>query len=160
MVYLCLPGKIKFSSHLEIMNYLKTEQPRGETVEKKVKIFNTATDLRKCVFCKEWGHKIFRCDKFRLLDVKLREEFVKSNNLCLNCLNQGHFVSNCKVNLTCSVCHRKHNTLLHRNSEKEKNESPPDPAPTDVSSDVVVDANHNLVRKYKKLLATAVFFFS
>lgn len=39
---------------------------------------------------------------------------VKRHNLCINCLSDGHKLSTCKSNYSCSVCKLKHNSMLHK----------------------------------------------
>ncbi|KAL3290478.1 hypothetical protein HHI36_023819 [Cryptolaemus montrouzieri] len=41
-----------------------------------------------------------------------RYEFVRDNNWCYNCLS-SHGVRFCQVRIVCSVCSKKHHTLLH-----------------------------------------------
>lgn len=38
---------------------------------------------------------------------------VKKFNLCINCLRQGHELSNCRLG-SCRKCKKRHNTLLHK----------------------------------------------
>jgi len=42
-----------------------------------------------------------------------RFKFVKQHSLCTNCLAKGHAVSKCNSKFTCSVCQRRHHSLLH-----------------------------------------------
>ena len=44
-----------------------------------------------------------------------RTKVVKEHRLCFNCLKAGHGVAYCRLSKSCSHCHRRHNTLLHRN---------------------------------------------
>jgi len=41
-----------------------------------------------------------------------RQEAVRKQNLCFNCLSTGHSYSSCRAG-NCKNCNKKHNTLLH-----------------------------------------------
>ena len=82
---------------------------------------NSSSSVKKtltCLFCKETGHKIWNCFKFRKASLKDRWDFVNQNRLCFKCLGVDHFVKDCRTNISCAVdnCRNsiKHNTLLHR----------------------------------------------
>ena len=65
-----------------------------------------------CICCKE-SHKIYQCNKFKSFNLQDKQSFVKAHQLCFNCLGTKHRVTDCKSN-GCSVCHKKHHTLLHK----------------------------------------------
>ncbi len=46
---------------------------------------------------------------------------LKEKKLCMNCLNSGHFIKNCKSIYRCKKCQGSHHTLLHL--EERKNET-------------------------------------
>lgn len=46
------------------------------------------------------------------MPIKKRFEFVKAQDMCINCLNRGHEISNCKAS-TCKTCNKRHHSLLH-----------------------------------------------
>ena len=75
--------------------------------EHQVFMIRNSTD---CCLCKGQNHALFRCPEFAKLHVKRRFEIVKKANLCRNCLrsHQGP----CKLS-NCTICDKKHNTLLH-----------------------------------------------
>lgn len=66
-----------------------------------------------CSFCAGTDHNIYQCRNFLKLTVQERFNFAKGKNLCRNCLGDKHKVSECKSWRTCSVCKRKHHSLLH-----------------------------------------------
>lgn len=68
-----------------------------------------------CLYCKLKDHKIFMCQKFKLLPVTERISFVKENNLCKVCLNCHK--NKCKYFFKCGDCKQRHNTLLHTNEQ-------------------------------------------
>ena len=71
-----------------------------------------------CTYCKK-EHMLHQCDSFKELTVEKREEFVKENSLCFNCLKEGHSVRFCTLRLRCRECRSRHNTLLHTGKKPE-----------------------------------------
>ena len=57
-----------------------------------------ATDLsaNRCIVCKIDKHPLYACPKFKALNHDKMVSTLKSHNLCLNCLQPGHFVRQCK----------------------------------------------------------------
>ena len=49
--------------------------------------------------------------------VQERSKLVIERRLCYICLRGGHFTNESKFRKCCSICGRKHNTLLHRESQ-------------------------------------------
>ncbi|CAH2098774.1 unnamed protein product [Euphydryas editha] len=78
----------------------------------------TSKSETSCLYCKLKDHKIFMCQRFKLLPVMDRISFVKENNLCKVCLNSHK--NKCKYFFKCGDCKQRHNTLLHTNSQTEK----------------------------------------
>ena len=72
-----------------------------------------------CSYCKQQQHFINKCPKFLSLSYEKRFEFVKENRLCFKCLNFGHKSSDCKVDIKCFKCDRRHNVLLHNDNHQE-----------------------------------------
>lgn len=68
-----------------------------------------------CNHCKKQGHMVFNCDTFKGLSVKERYSSVKTNRLCLRCLNTGHIAKDCRLKFVCDVekCGKRHHRLLH-----------------------------------------------
>ena len=70
----------------------------------------------KCPFCNS-HHVLVRCKDFKKLRVEQRLQFVRSKDLCVNCLLPGHFVRECPKSSFCKIsgCHSKHaNISTHR----------------------------------------------
>ena len=60
-----------------------------------------------------------------------REEFVKENRLCFNCLREGHSSRYCTLTIRCKECNKRHNTVLHRdNLTQTEEKKPAEPAAT------------------------------
>ncbi|GFX85039.1 integrase catalytic domain-containing protein [Trichonephila clavipes] len=55
----------------------------------------------QCPLC-NGDHTLSRCDTFLKLSVQGRSDFVKTNNVCFNCLTQFHSVKTCKSKFRCT----------------------------------------------------------
>ncbi|KYM98363.1 hypothetical protein ALC62_10933 [Cyphomyrmex costatus] len=66
-----------------------------------------------CVMCKDKRHPLFMCEKFKQLSVPKRIETVKKARLCYNCM-RSHRDLPCRF-ASCTICQKRHNTLLHLN---------------------------------------------
>ena len=66
-----------------------------------------------CVVCKKERHPLYACPQFKLLPHDQKIRTVKMNNLCMNCLQSGHFLKQCKSLHHCKTCQKPHHTLLH-----------------------------------------------
>ena len=71
--------------------------------------------VAKCAYCLG-AHATANCAKLKAIELSQRREFVKSNNLCFGCLDQGHRVQQCHKRRRCETCGRMHPTWLHRQS--------------------------------------------
>ena len=89
---------------------------------------NTASDnsknQRECVL-KDGKHPIWKCEKFKKINVEGRGQKAKELKLCFKCLSDAHQMRNCSVRI-CDVngCGKPHHRLLHRpykNVEQKKN---------------------------------------
>ena len=68
--------------------------------------------LWRCLLCSS-QHNLNDCADFKKKPYPARVDFVKEKGLCFNCLVPRHMVKTCKKRPACSVCDRKHDTLLH-----------------------------------------------
>ncbi|XP_072384382.1 uncharacterized protein [Diabrotica undecimpunctata] len=57
--------------------------------------------------------------KVRLPEITMQERFnfVKGKKLCWNCLGNKHFSQDCNSSRSCSICKKRHHSLLHSTSE-------------------------------------------
>ena len=62
-------------------------------------------------------HHLWVCEVFKNQSVQERSKLVIERRLCYICLRGGHFTNESKFRKCCSICGRKHNTLLHRESQ-------------------------------------------
>ncbi|XP_011859356.1 PREDICTED: uncharacterized protein LOC105556853 [Vollenhovia emeryi] len=65
----------------------------------------------ECAICKQ-NHNTYQCEQFLKMDRNARCAKVKSLRLCYNCLRSNHLANECRSG-SCKKCKRKHNTLLH-----------------------------------------------
>ncbi|KAG5872451.1 hypothetical protein JTB14_008951 [Gonioctena quinquepunctata] len=72
---------------------------------------------RTCWFCEIPEHDIYKCHKFSNINTDEKYSFLRSLSLCFNCLGDRHLLTECKSK-GCSLCGRKHHTLLHKNSNQ------------------------------------------
>ncbi|GFY25230.1 integrase catalytic domain-containing protein [Trichonephila clavipes] len=72
----------------------------------------TSNAQSQCPLCNA-EHTLSRCDTFLKLSVQGRSDFVKTNNVCFNCLTQFHSVKTCKSKFRCKKCKKPHPSLLH-----------------------------------------------
>lgn len=104
------------ASKCERMKRLETERERVELPAKRKRVSapNHAFVLnasRGCIMCKNSKHSLYLCAKFKQLPVLKRIEAIKGAKLCYNCL-RSHRGNACKFS-NCTICQKRHNTLLH-----------------------------------------------
>jgi len=87
----------------------------GKTVN--VKAHQLSANKVQCVLCKE-GHLLHQCQKFLTKSIPQRLSFVRANACCYNCLQKGHFPRACRSRNVCTVCKRKHHSLIHSEGAK------------------------------------------
>ena len=66
----------------------------------------------------------------KLLPHDKKVSLLKSNDLCMNCLNAGHFVRPCPSLPWCCKCQRPHHTLLHLESLSSLQSTRPSASPS------------------------------
>ncbi|KAG1671110.1 hypothetical protein GQR58_016564 [Nymphon striatum] len=79
--------------------------------------------VRSCGMCKG-NHFISACETFRDQSPDARMSHVKRSNLCFNCLAGSHMVNGCLVKGRCTVCSRRHHTLIHEAIASSRNFKP------------------------------------
>lgn len=79
--------------------------------------FKTTLSKSTCGLC-QGTHALFQCIEFTNLSVDDRLRFVRSNNVCENCLQQSHQVKDCKSKHGCKICNKLHNSMLHKKAAK------------------------------------------
>ncbi len=71
----------------------------------------------KCFACNKLKHGTAYCQTFKQKSVQEKRNFVFAQNLCFNCLKDGHTVKLCPSQYSCQKCGKKHHTLLHLDIE-------------------------------------------
>ncbi|XP_051162195.1 uncharacterized protein LOC127282137 [Leptopilina boulardi] len=97
-----------------------------------------------CPMCSE-NHYIQNCQQFTKLSTDERVQIVKKKGLCFNCFRRNHRINECRCS-NCTICGRKHHTLLHAERDKEKIQN------SDSSSNV---KNMHVLDASRVLLSTA-----
>lgn len=80
-------------------------------------------NTNSCHYCSNSNHTLFRCSKFRKLNVQLRHHFILKHSLCFNCLYSGHTSKSCVIKSSCFKCQKRHSTLLHSSIRIHKENS-------------------------------------
>ena len=65
-------------------------------------------------------HSTQECNTLREMSVEKRVEALQSRHLCFHCMCSGHRASTCGFRPTCSICSKKHATLLHDRKFQDK----------------------------------------
>ncbi|XP_052752341.1 uncharacterized protein LOC128200981 [Galleria mellonella] len=103
-----------------------------------------------CTYCSQ-NHYICHCKKFATLTVSERQHFIKTNNICFNCLIKSHSVKQCRQSTTCKKCGRRHHTLLHLTTlnkpeiTTERNESVQSPSTSCHTANTKPETNNKQV---------------
>lgn len=107
-------------------NLLESERGKSEPPAKRKRISPSHRALalntsRNCKACNAKQHPLYMCDKFKQLPVHKRIDIVRGAKLCYNCM-RSHLGSLCKFS-TCTICKKRHNTLLHVDKSASTNPS-------------------------------------
>ncbi|KAH9638944.1 hypothetical protein HF086_005025 [Spodoptera exigua] len=111
---------------------------------------NKETPNDQCPACKQHGHKLPDCSKYKQLDIDTRWDIAKNSNMCFRCLRNRHRRFTCKAPI-CDVkeCNMKHHKLLHKERKIEashKVATPPaaSPTPAVITHETVTSARENV----------------
>ncbi|UYV74566.1 hypothetical protein LAZ67_12000154 [Cordylochernes scorpioides] len=143
----------KFYFEISKLDDLKIELENVETQSK------VNTNIIKCIYCNS-SHKLGTCQEFAKLSLDDRIKFVRSKNLCINCLGVNHYANHCKITATCKVCNRKHHTTLH-NYNYQRRQGPisttEHQANTSVEQNQHQTVNHTVLSNNTSILETNIF---
>ena len=104
----------RFDAHLDLLEQLPGAFAQArKRQESKVSLPQTSRPRANGGICKNEQHPLWKCEKFKGMQVSSRRDYVKENNVCFNCLREGHKVTNWLTTFTCRVCNRRHHSLLH-----------------------------------------------
>ncbi|XP_055585303.1 uncharacterized protein LOC129738145 [Uranotaenia lowii] len=84
--------------------------------------YTTVKSSNQCPFCSETWHSPFHCQRFLRLKISERVEAANRSRVCRNCLQPGHFATNC-TRSSCRLCQQKHHTMLHATRSSVPNPS-------------------------------------
>ncbi|KAL7725684.1 hypothetical protein ACLKA6_013300 [Drosophila palustris] len=119
---------------------------------------SSSTTRKDCLYCKKPNHVMFRCDDFRSKPVAERLNWVQRQKLCVNCFKADHMAKACQSKYKCFKCDKRHNTLLHleTNSMEPKNPVVASASSKNISllatAKVVVQGNNGQQATFKALL--------
>ena len=94
-----------------------TEPPKRPTDNNKIKAHHTnaaSSTNSNCILCKNHVHFLRSCHRFKSLSVSDRYSTIKKFHCCVNCLSRAHEAKNCNSTHNCSICNKRHHTMLHR----------------------------------------------
>ncbi|UYV83978.1 hypothetical protein LAZ67_X000771 [Cordylochernes scorpioides] len=90
----------------------------------------------------------------------IKIKFVRSKNLCINCLGVNHYANHCKITATCKVCNKKHHTTLH-NYNYQRQQAPisttEHQANTSEEQNQHETVNHTVLSNNTSILETNIF---
>lgn len=101
-----------------------TSAPKPVAVYSKAHSVVVQRPVDNCPVC-ESVHVVEKCDAFKKLNVEARYSKAKQAGLCFSCLKKGHRTANCRANMTCSTCSKKHHVLLHPEEQQPVSSNPP-----------------------------------
>ncbi|XP_043471734.1 uncharacterized protein LOC122504616 [Leptopilina heterotoma] len=80
----------------------------------------TQSQAQSCPLCSK-NHMLWQCDQFLNMSPSQRYEKVKTLSICHNCFFSNHRLLECRRSF-CRKCHKRHNTLLHFDTNKSEQE--------------------------------------
>lgn len=98
------------------VNHSKFTHSNVSTQKNLSKSSNSSNSSKRytCILCQA-NHPLYACEAFLKLSIGDRYKYVNNKNLCSNCLRGGHAIKDCWFG-SCKQCNKKHNTLLHKES--------------------------------------------
>lgn len=114
--------------HTRSMKETKSGTGKSNVSSKKVeavRTYHANVNPTECRLCPNEFHIIRKCPRFLEMDCNQRLSEIKASKLCINCFSSVHSVRNCKSKHSCFKCQRRHNTLLHRDTNDTTTASSP-----------------------------------
>nr|XP_022906253.1 uncharacterized protein LOC111418055 [Onthophagus taurus] len=118
--YLEPPSYVEFEKFLfnrlraleSIEKFSFIRKPLQSSVQKGiVKSYNATPYNASCAMCNA-NHYLSMCQQYLSKTPIQRSDFIKSKNLCFNCLGP-HLRKNCRNIKRCKLCNKNHHTSLH-----------------------------------------------
>lgn len=93
-------------------------RPRPQSRRVNINHANISTpSSTQCRLCPSSEHPIRQCPKFLQMNIEDRTLNIRDLGLCFNCFAKQHLLKDCTSHFNCRKCHKRHNTLLHSESE-------------------------------------------
>ena len=123
----CLPAS---SSNTHREDKKEDKQDKQKDVRPKTTTLLTTSAVGKgelnCKFCNKKSHTLEVCRFFAAKSRDERSEFIKKNNTCFRCLEEGHIAPKCTNDpLVCNKCQKNHPTSLHPAEGEQPQRSKP-----------------------------------
>lgn len=110
-----LEYRIRALESIATLTSRKSIKPNNDPKTTKSHL-STAVPICEC----DETHPLHKCEQFKAKSIEERQKFVRSKNLCNDCLASGHATKQCQSKYSCIHCKAKHHSLLH-NSNFKKN---------------------------------------
>ena len=65
-----------------------------------------------CLFCGKRNHQPKDCFKANKMSIPEKRAKVKDSHCCFVCLSRGHYSKNCRANIKCPDCERRHHKVM------------------------------------------------
>lgn len=75
---------------------------------------------QSCPVCSN-HHLIYQCERFLEMTLDEKENFIRNQHLCRNCLRRNHMARNCASESSCRKCSGRHHTQLCNSDETTMN---------------------------------------
>lgn len=91
---------------------------------------------KDCVLCDKEKHHLYRCPKFKGMEVPQRIEVLKKEKVCFNCM-KDHKNRPC-THRSCMKCSRNHNTMIHydNRTKNKPNANTTDKPPSTLNKEI------------------------
>lgn len=101
------------------------ERPQAKSYASKTHVANSINvhDQKECLLCPGQLHRLFECPVFKEKSVEDRLAIILANKRCFLCLNAGHIKDKCRLRISCRICNKVHNTLLHKEAHQPVSET-------------------------------------
>ncbi|XP_065370843.1 uncharacterized protein LOC135962859 [Calliphora vicina] len=143
---------------LECLRDIREVPQTKKSVVQKVNTHHaTSSSSHSCSLCKNQSHFLRDCKRFKKLSVMDRFSTVKKNNWCINCLSRTHQVKECKSIHSCSICKKRHHTLLHRNEPSKDSSGSSRPSSSSVGTSAISQPTHSRPIESSQTASTSGF---
>ncbi|XP_075163319.1 uncharacterized protein LOC142235952 [Haematobia irritans] len=88
----------------------------SKQISGKISTFQANISQHTCKLCSNEVHVIRKCPQFLKMNYQQRWTEIKSKGLCANCFASSHTAQRCKSKYSCFKCGKRHNSLLHIDS--------------------------------------------